>query len=187
VVKALAEKPDITAASRARQDDKSLAPNMRALAVLQHVAAAGRPMSVVDLQRQMSLPRPTLYRLVHALVDQGYLKRDLDNRRFSPSAFARRFAIDLISTDRMQTARFAVLQRLSETIGETCNIAIPDREGMLYLERLETSWPLHRQLPVGSTVPFHCTASGKAYLSSLRKEQRQTILRNVSICPCAKQ
>jgi IclR family acetate operon transcriptional repressor len=52
-------------------------------------------------------------------------------------------------------------------MGETCNIAVPDRECMVYLDRIETKWPLRIQLPVGTKVPFHCTASGKMYLSSL--------------------
>ena len=52
-------------------------------------------------------------------------------------------------------------------MGETCNIAVPDRETMIYLDRIETKWPLRIQLPVGTHVPFHCTASGKMYLSSL--------------------
>ena len=39
---------------------------------------------------------------------------------------------------------------------------------MVYLDRVETKWPLRIQLPVGTEVPFHCTASGKMYLSSLK-------------------
>jgi DNA-binding IclR family transcriptional regulator len=39
---------------------------------------------------------------------------------------------------------------------------------MTYLDRVETHWPLRIQLPVGTQVPFHCTASGKMYLSSMR-------------------
>jgi DNA-binding IclR family transcriptional regulator len=38
---------------------------------------------------------------------------------------------------------------------------------MAYLERIETEWPLRIQLPIGTRVPFYCTASGKMYLSSL--------------------
>mgnify|MGYP000579929172 CR=1 FL=1 len=40
---------------------------------------------------------------------------------------------------------------------------------MIYLERIETEWPLRIQLPIGTTVPFYCTASGKMYLSTLPK------------------
>ena len=36
---------------------------------------------------------------------------------------------------------------------------------MVYIDRVETQWPMRIQLPVGSHVPFHCTASGKMFLS----------------------
>ena len=64
--------------------------------------------------------------------------------------------------------RQTVLNALAEDVGETCNIAMPERHAMVYLDRVETKWPLRIQLPVGTEVPFHCTASGKMYLSSLK-------------------
>jgi IclR family acetate operon transcriptional repressor len=57
--------------------------------------------------------------------------------------------------------------RWPKTSARPANIALPDRDAMIYLERVETKWPLRIQLPVGTHVPFHCTASGKMYLSSL--------------------
>jgi DNA-binding IclR family transcriptional regulator len=47
---------------------------------------------------------------------------------------------------------------------------------MIYLERVETDWPLRVQLPIGSRVPLHCTASGKLYLSSLNNDQLTLLL-----------
>ena len=38
---------------------------------------------------------------------------------------------------------------------------------MIYIDRVETKWPLRIQQPIGTRVPFYCTASGKLYLSSL--------------------
>ena len=62
-------------------------------------------------------------------------------------------------------------------MGETCNIAVPDRDAMVYLDRVETKWPLRIQLPVGTHVPFYCTASGKMYLSSLNEAHLERYLR----------
>ena len=43
---------------------------------------------------------------------------------------------------------------------------------MNYLDRIETNWPFRVQLPVGTNVPFHCTASGKCFMASLSKAAR---------------
>jgi DNA-binding IclR family transcriptional regulator len=69
------------------------------------------------------------------------------------------------------------MRGLAAKLGETCNLATPDREGMTYLDRAETEWPLRIQLPVGTQVPFHCTASGKMYLSTLRPHVLRSVLK----------
>ena len=69
-----------------------------------------------------------------------------------------------------------VMRGLAEDVGETCNLAAPERDGMVYLDRVETKWPLRIQLPIGTHVPFHCTASGKLYLSSLRADKLERLL-----------
>jgi IclR family acetate operon transcriptional repressor len=81
-----------------------------------------------------------------------------------------------MSSEHLRTARLTILRGVAEQIGETCNLATPDREGMTYLDRVETEWPLRIQLPIGSQVPFHCTASGKMYLSTLRPHVLRSIL-----------
>ena len=160
-----------------------LAPNLRALAILEATAAAGTSVTPAEVGRAVGLPRPTAYRLMHAMEAAGFLSRDLDGKRYAPSRRSRLVAINTLSSDRLRAARLAVLRTLAEEIGETCNIAVPDRTSMIYLDRFETSWPLRIELPIGSAVPLHCTASGKVYLSQLRAKQRQITIDKMPLTP----
>ncbi|MEJ6395440.1 IclR family transcriptional regulator [Gymnodinialimonas sp. 2305UL16-5] len=141
--------------------------NLRLLLVLEEVARAGVPVTPTEVNAQLSLPKPTIHRLFNTLEEEEFLQRDMDGRTYSPGPRMRVLAGGILSSLRIRTARQAILKRLSQEIGETCNIALPDRDAMIYLERVETEWPLRIQLPQGTRVPFHCTASGKLYLSSL--------------------
>ena len=141
--------------------------NLRLLQVLEEVARLGVPTTPAEIHNELGLPKPTVHRLFATLEQEGYLQRDLDGRSYAPGARMRRFALETLSSVRIRNARLVVLNALAKHIGETCNIAIPDRTQMIYLDRVETEWPLRIQLPVGSRVPLHCTASGKLYLSSL--------------------
>ena len=67
-------------------------------------------------------------------------------------------------------------EQLTEEIGETCGIAVPNGSEMVYYDRVQSDWPLQLHLQVGSHTPSWCTASGKLYLSSLPKERRQGII-----------
>lgn len=143
--------------------------NLRLLLVIEEIARAGVPVTPTEVNAALGLPKPTIHRLFATLEEEGFLQRDMDGRTYSPGPRLRSMAGGILSSLRIRTARQAILQRLSREIGETCNIALPDRDAMTYLERVETQWPLRIQLPIGTRVPFYCTASGKMYLSTLAR------------------
>lgn len=150
--------------------------NLRLLLVLEVVARAGVPVTPTDVNAQIGLPKPTIHRLFTTLEEEGFLQRELDGRTYTVGQRFRKISMNVLSSLRVRTARLAVLNALAEKIGETCNIAVPDRQMMIYLDRIETKWPLRIQLPIGTQVPFYCTASGKMYLSSLQDSHLQRYL-----------
>ncbi|MDP5217016.1 IclR family transcriptional regulator [Ruegeria sp. 2205SS24-7] len=147
--------------------DGAIPTNLRLLLVLEAMAEAGVPVTPTEVNQRLGLPKPTIHRLFTTLEQEGFIQREIDGRGYSPGLRLRKMSTGILSSLRIRTARLAILKQLAEEIGETCNIAIPDRDAMVYLDRVETKWPLRIQLPVGTRVPFYCTASGKMYLSSL--------------------
>ena len=150
--------------------------NLRLLLVIEEISRAGVPVTPTAVNESLGLPKPTIHRLFSTLEEEGFLQRDMDGRTYSPGPRLRTMAGGIMSSRRIRTARQAILKKLSREIGETCNIALPDRDAMTYLERVETEWPLRIQLPIGSRVPFYCTASGKMYLSSLARAHQERYL-----------
>lgn len=147
--------------------DKSIPTNLRLLLLLEEIATVGVPVTPTAANEVLGLPKATVHRLFHRLEQEGFLQRDIDGRSYSAGLRLRKMSVNVLSSSRVRSVRLAVLNALTEDIGETCNIATPERDGMVYLDRVETKWPLRIQLPIGTTVPFHCTASGKMYLSTL--------------------
>ena len=167
-------------------DDADAAPiptNMRLLAILEAVARHGSPVTPTEINARMGLPKPTIHRLFATLEDERFLQREIDGRSYSPGPRLNRLAVETVSAVRVRGARLAVMERLAGEIGETCNLAIPDRDAMIYLDRVETHWPLRIQLPIGTRVPLHATASGKMYLSSLEPSRLERYLSNVDFEP----
>ncbi len=148
-------------------DSGNIPTNLRLLAVLEELCKVGVPITPTDVNMHLGLPKPTVHRLFHTLESEGFIQRDIDGRSYGPGPRLRKLSMNVLSTQRVRTVRLTILRALAREVGETCNIATPDREEMIYLDRVETEWPLRIQLPIGTSVPFHCTASGKMYLSSL--------------------
>lgn len=150
--------------------------NLRLLRLVEEVAMAGVPVTPPQIADALDLPRPTVHRLLATAEQEGFIQRDVDGRSYGPGKRMRRMAGNTLSSQRIRTERLIIMRALAEKVGETCNLAAPDRDAMTYLDRVETHWPLRIQLPVGTRVPLHCTASGKMYLSSLRTDKLDRLL-----------
>lgn len=163
------------------QKSDTIPTNLRLLLILEEIAQVGVPVTPTEVNGRIGLPKPTIHRLFATLEAEGFLQRELDGRSYTPGRRLRKLSTNVLSSLRVRTARLAVLNALAEEIGETCNIAVPDRDAMIYLDRVETKWPLRIQLPVGTHVPFYCTASGKMYLSTLNAAHLQRYLGAASL------
>ncbi len=162
---------------------ESIQTNLRPLRILQAVAEVGAPVTPTEIGETLGLPKPTIHRLFQTLESDGWLMRDLDGRGFVAGHGLRRLAANTISGPGLRRERMALLRELARDIGETCNIAMPDDAGMIYVDRVETEWPLRIRLPVGTHVPLHCTASGKMYLSTLASARLNRLLRRMPLEP----
>jgi DNA-binding IclR family transcriptional regulator len=52
---------------------------------------------------------------------------------------------------------------------------------VVYLDRVEADWPLRLHLPVGSTLPPHCCASGKLLLAFKEPDERTDLVRTLPL------
>jgi len=158
--------------------------SIRALEIVETVASANRPVSVGDLVEMTGLPKATLHRLCNLLEAENFLRPDLSGRGYVGGHRLAALARLTLAMSTERSYRHGILAALSKEIGETCNIVIPRGTGMFYSDRVETEWPLRHQLPIGSNVPMHCTASGKLYLSSMTRRQCENL---ISVLPLDKQ
>jgi DNA-binding IclR family transcriptional regulator len=78
-------------------------------------------------------------------------------------------------------ARHVLLEQLVAKIGETCNLTMLSGNDVVYVDRVETEWPLRMHLQPGSHVPLHCSASGKLLLSFLPKDRRERVIETLPL------
>lgn len=149
------------------RDEELATRSLRALIVLEEVVAHAAPVTAYAIGLKVDLPKQTLHRILSTLTQAGFLQKDIDTVSYSAGPRLRKMSLDILSSGPSRDVRMTILKSLARDLEETCNLAIPSEEGMVYLERVETHWPLRIQLRIGSTVPFFCTASGKLYLSTL--------------------
>lgn len=156
-------------------------PLLRVFGLLEHVVRANGPVALQELAGDSGLPKPTVYRMLAMLDDAGLVTREPDGHRISAGPRLVRFALDVQLSEAVRAPRHAILKRLADHLGETVNLTMLDGSEVVYLDRVETEWPLRMTLQPGSHVPLHCTASGKLLLALLPAARRRRIVEELSL------
>lgn len=149
---------------------------LRVFSILEKISTAGAAVSLAELGEDLDIPRPTVHRLCQMLMDERLLEKTVEGNRFVAGPRLFEFAHWIIGSAHLNLERKAILGSLVESVRETCNLSVPNGNRMVYADRVESSWPLQLQLPTGSQVPLHCTASGKIYLSSLPEDEAPHVI-----------
>ena len=154
-------------------------PNIRLLRIVEILSKHGKPISPTELNAELGLPKQSIHRLCNTLIEAGFLEKS--ERKLRPSARLLSIASGLGRLGVEHMGCHQILQNVSAEFGETVNLVRPEKAGMMYIDRVETNWPFRVLLPIGTHVPFHCTASGKTYLASLPKAKRAAIIASLDL------
>lgn len=107
------------------------------------------------IAEKTDIPPSTVHRLLSAFESKGYVasyqgvyQLGIKGRWFT-----------LVREPMRQ-----ILKEVTDTVGETANFAILVQNQMEFLERSVSDHPLAFVVAVGSRVPLHCSALGKAVL-----------------------
>ncbi len=149
---------------------------LRALLVMEFVANSDRSVSLTEIMQAVHLPKPTVFRILTTLEEAGMLQREPDAKRYVPGDRLSSLSANVLLHSPYRSARRAILEELVEKLGETCNLTIPNGNYVMYLDRVESSWPLRINLHAGSKVPLYASASGKLFLAHAQKRLRDRLL-----------
>lgn len=133
--------------------------------------------TVVEISGLTGLPRPTLYRLLATLQEDGYVDRGPNGNTFRLTIAVRGLAWGYSDEAWVGEIAAPVLNELRREIVWPSDIATYERGAMLIRETTNTTSPL-AMLPgrAGHRPPVLTSSLGRAYLSFCDKLERDSIL-----------
>ncbi|QWF82885.1 IclR family transcriptional regulator [Amycolatopsis sp. CA-230715] len=145
----------------------------RAFELLEHLADTGGEASLSELAASSGLPMPTIHRLIRTLVALGYVHQNT-NRRYALGARL----IRLGEQASMQFGAWArpLLGELVDEVGETANLAVLERDEVVYVAQVPSKHSMRMFTEVGRRLLPHGTGVGKAILSQLPAEDVRVLL-----------
>ncbi|WP_420958459.1 IclR family transcriptional regulator [Burkholderia gladioli] len=142
--------------------------------ILEALKTSRRPTSAKDLLALTGMPRSTLYLTLEALERRQWLVKIGDGYAIDVALFEigstyllADFTLDAF---RREAAWFVAKHN------EAVQMAVLDRAEVVYLAREDPSRAVRLVSDIGSRLPAHCSALGKALLASLDDETVQMIM-----------
>ena len=139
----------------------------KALRVLEAVAARKRPLSIAEIATALDMPQPTAHRIVGTLEKLGFIGREPGRRRIVEGSRLVGLGLNVLQAAAGSGARHEILESLARTTGESCNLGVVVGGHVVYVDRVESRWPLGLRFEPGSRVPLHCTSIGKLLLAQM--------------------
>ena len=148
-----------------REDAAGAVP--KALRVLEAVASRKRPLSIAEIAAALDMPTPTAHRIVGTLEKLGFVGREPGRRRIIEGTRLVGLGLDVLQAAAGSGMRHEILAALAKKTGESCNLGVVAGSHVVYIDRVESQWPLGLRFEPGSRVPLHCTAIGKLMLAQM--------------------
>lgn len=142
-----------------------------ALRILSFMAAQQGPVAAATLARALQLPRSSVYRLLAELAGQGFVLHFPEARRYGLGIAAFELSSGYVRQEPVTRSGRPVLAALVDRTGESAHLAVLVGREVVYL--VEERAPRRPALvtDVGVRLPSHLTASGRAMLAALPREQ----------------
>lgn len=150
----------------------------KAVAVLETLGAAGRPVGLAELTRQMQFPKPTVYRILRTFLELGYVAQDRATGFYMPTSRLAHLGRHGRTFDLRRRA-LPALERLHKRFNETVNLGVLEGVEISYVDFLETTRPLRLMVRPEAKDPFYCTALGRAIAAYLPEREQQDLLAQV--------
>lgn len=153
----------------------------RGLAVLRSFNHERPAMTLADAARATGLTRATARRLLHTLVEIGYVTTDGKLFELTPKVLDLGYAY--VSSLHLSDIAQPFMENLSTQVHESVSAAVLDGNQIVYVARVNTQRIMTISLSIGSRLPALWTSMGRVILANLPQHDLQRFFEQVPMEP----
>jgi IclR family acetate operon transcriptional repressor len=148
----------------------------RTLELFELFAREGRPLSLTEMARALSVPMSSTLGLVRTLAARGYLYEVRRRGGYYPTQRMGGHMLRIQASDPLLHLVRPRLTRLRDECGETVVFGKCQESHVIYLEAAASRESIRYMVEPGETRPLHANSIGKAILSRLEPAARDKLL-----------
>lgn len=148
----------------------------RGLAMLELLAGMPEGATLSELATDLQISLASVFRLAGGLEELGYVRRDAKTKRFAVTQ--KLLLLGQPHSGRRSLVESAIepMRRILTATGETTQLCCLAEADCVILEQLPALHPFKYIVDLGSRVPIHCCAPGKAILAFLPDDALDAVL-----------
>lgn len=148
----------------------------RTVELLELLSRTSEPLTLSEIQRELSYPKSSLFVLLRTLVARGWVETDRRGTGYSIGVRALLVGTSYLDRDPVIRAATRGLEELRAEVNETVHLARLDGGDVVYLASRESAHQLRLTSRVGRRLPAHATSLGKALLATRSDEEIDALL-----------
>jgi IclR family pca regulon transcriptional regulator len=149
------------------------------LAMLTCFTAEHPVRGIADMAEELELGRSTTHRYATTLVTLGYLEQG-PSRKYRLSSRVSDFGLSLLDSMVVRRVAREHLRELRARTGRTASLGVLGGAEVAYIDRWQGSrqgqYAVDAGVGLGTRLPVHCTAAGKALLAHLPEAERRALV-----------
>ena len=144
----------------------------RVLDVLDLLARRGVPLATAEISSALELPKSTTHHLLNVMRDRRFVSYWADQRAWTLGVSAFEVGASYMRSGPLHREGQRFMLALTQSTDETSHLAVLQGSDVIYLDKREPLKPGVRLVTeIGTRLPAHLTAVGRAILSRLDAEQ----------------
>jgi DNA-binding IclR family transcriptional regulator len=150
------------------------------LRILAHLARQRGPVAAGSIASALGIPRSSVYHLLATMQQHGFVVHLPSERRWGLGTAAFELAGGYARQEPLARLGRTLIATLADRTGESAHLAVMTGRDVLYI--VEERAPRRQALvtDVGVRLPAHLTATGRAMLAALPREQVRALFPDAS-------
>lgn len=121
---------------------------------------------LTEASNYLGVASSTAHRLLAMLQYRGFVRQNSQTKAYEPGPSLSSVASAVMRHVDIRARAHPVLQRLAETVGETVHLGRLDGTKVFFVDSIEGQRAVRVGSRFGTSLPAHCTSTGKALLAS---------------------
>lgn len=153
----------------------------KGIELLSALAKVQRPVSIPEAAALAGMDRSTAQRMLYTLRMLGCLRQEDESRRYVLGARVLDLAHGFLQADALRRIALPFLDDLARRSEETVNLTKLDGADVVYVARFPSRHVVSVDLALGTRLPAWCTGPGRAILSRLDRDRRESLVPSGSL------